>query len=130
MAPKDPIALVLATIAAGATAGAATITLGVIALRAVSLAQTEGTASFMIISTATLGGAVVAAATAWHLTESINDIWRRGVTSAIATMLGFIVAALSAPADMVGGIPALIVFLCLLVGVSVVSYKGALSSIE
>ena len=87
MAPKDPIALVIASIAAGATAGAAAMTVGILILRVASLAQTDGQASFIVISVATLAGAVGAAATSWHLTATLDDYWRRGVTSAIATIL-------------------------------------------
>jgi hypothetical protein len=106
------------------------MTLGILILRVASMAQTDSQASFLIITVGTLGGALVAAATPWHLMASINDFWRRGVTSAIATMLGFMLAAISAPIDMFGGVAGLIAFFALLIAISVVSYRGALSSVE
>lgn len=105
------------------------MTIGIVILRVASLAQTEGTANFMVLSIATLAGAVTAAATSWHLTSSINDTLRRGVTSAIATMLGFVVAAVSAPVDMFGGLVGLLIFLALLSAAAVVSFRGALSCV-
>jgi hypothetical protein len=106
------------------------MTMGILILRITSLAQSDTEASFLVIAAATMAGAVIAAATPWHLTASIDDFWRRGVASAIATMLGFILAAVSAPIDMFGGVVGLLVFLVLLAGASAISFRGAVSSVE
>jgi hypothetical protein len=130
MAPRDPIALVLGSIGAGASSGAAVITVGMIVLRMTSLAQTEAPETFTILMIATMAGIVVAIATAWHLTSSIADTWRRGVACAVATMLGLIVSAATAPADMLGGVIALIALLLVFVVVATFSFRGATGSGE
>jgi len=59
-------------------------------------------------------GIVVAVALAWWLAAPITDWWRRGVTAALAVFGAMMLSALTAPADMIGGRPALAVLATLL----------------
>ena len=93
-AAPDPVGRALASIAAGACGGAATVTVGLLLFRW-GLTQ----ALPLIL----LAGLVVAATTAWALAAGIDDTWRRGVTAALGAFGAMMLAALTAPADIVAG---------------------------
>lgn len=120
----------LASIGAGASAGAAAVVAGLIALR--SLPQPTGPepddTRFFILAAATLVGLAISAATAWGLASPITDTWRRGVTTAVAAMLGFMLAAAAAAFDMVGGRTGLIVYMVVMVALASYSTKNARSA--
>lgn len=92
--PPDLIGIALGSIAAGACAGAALVGVALILLRH---------RLDPVLPLLPFGGIVVAAATAWLLAAPIADWWRRGVTAALAVFAALMLAALTAPADMLGG---------------------------
>jgi hypothetical protein len=103
--PPDLIGVALGSIAAGAAAGAALVAVALVLLRD---RLTD------ILPLLPFGGIVVAATAAWLLAAPIADWWRRGVTAALAVFGALMLAALTAPADMIGGRWALAVFALIL----------------
>jgi len=96
--PPDLVGVALGAIAAGATAGAFVVATGLAILR-------HSLDAVLLLLPFT--GIVVAAGLAWRLTAPIADWWRRGVTAALAVFGAMMLAALTAPADMIGGRPGL-----------------------
>jgi hypothetical protein len=92
--PPDLIGVALGSLASGAAAGAALVAVALVLLRH-RLAD--------LLPLIPFGGIVVAATVAWLLAAPIADWWRRGVTAALAVFGAMMLAALTAPADMVGG---------------------------
>ena len=106
MAARDPVVLALASIAAGAGAGGAVITAGLVALRVVQARRgitPQDDLAFGVLSVALFAGVAAAAAIAWRLTGAIEDYWRRGVTGALAVTLAFGLAGGAVPVDLVAG---------------------------
>jgi uncharacterized membrane protein YfcA len=99
--PPDLVGVALGSIAAGGAGAAATVAVGLLVLRD----QLERVLPLLLFA-----GIVVALSTAWTLARPIADWWRRGVTAALAVFAGMMLAALTAPADMVAGQPGLIAF--------------------
>jgi hypothetical protein len=91
---KDPIGVALGALAAGATGGAGVVGLGLLLFR-------NRLASLLPIFL--FAGVVAAAAIAWTLARPITDWWRRGVTAALAVFGAMMLAALTAPADILAG---------------------------
>jgi hypothetical protein len=92
--PQDLIGIALGSIAAGACAGAALVAVALLLLRHRLDA---------VLTLLPFGGIVVAATVAWLLAGPIADWWRRGVTAALAVFGAMMLAALTAPADMLAG---------------------------
>jgi hypothetical protein len=103
--PPDLVGVALGSLAAGSAAGSALVALALLALRHRLDA---------VLPLLPFAGIVVAVALAWWLAAPITDWWRRGVTAALAVFGAMMLSALTAPADMVGGRPALAVLAILL----------------
>ena len=116
MGSRDPIGVALGSIGAGSCAGAALITLGLVLYR--SLPANAGDSDldqrFLIITAGLVIGMVTAMATAFTLSRTIPDPWRRGVIVASTVFAATILAALAAPADILAGGTGLIVYAVLL----------------
>jgi hypothetical protein len=110
--PPDLIGVALGSLAAGSAAGAALVALALLALRHRLDA---------VLPLLPFAGIVVAVTLAWWLAAPIADWWRRGVTAALAVFGAMMLAALTAPADMIGGRPAL-------AGLAIVLAAGALAA--
>ena len=115
---SDPVGTALASIGAGASTGAACVTVGLIVLRAAGPAEA-------IIPVSLFVGIVVAVATAWILSRPLADYFRRGLTAAIGTFTALLLAGLAVPADMLAGVFGLSVYLALLVAVSIWAWLKA-----
>ncbi|HXV85807.1 MAG TPA: hypothetical protein VD793_03860 [Gemmatimonadales bacterium] len=121
MAARDPVVLALASIAAGAGAGGAVITAGLVALRALQDRRgvhPQDDLTFLLLSAAVLLGVVAAVTVAWKLTVPIEDYWRRGVTAAVAVTVGFGLAGGAVPVDLVTGAAGLAFYAALLAGLA------------
>jgi hypothetical protein len=92
--PADLVGVALGSIAAGACGGAAAVAAGFALLR---------DRLDLILVLLPFTGMVLAATLAWTLAAPITDTWRRGVTAALAVFGALMLAALTAPADMLGG---------------------------
>jgi hypothetical protein len=118
MAARDPVVLALASIGAGAGAGGAVITGGLVVLRTIQsrrgIAPDDGV-TFMVLSGAVLAGVAAAATVAWRLTRAMEDYWRRGVTGAVAVTVGFGLAGGAVPVDLIAGTVGLAIYALLLV---------------
>jgi hypothetical protein len=100
-APPDLIGVALGGLAAGAATGAAVVAAGLALLRH---------RLDPVLVLLPFAGIVAAATVAWLLAAPITDWWRRGVTAALAVFGAVMLAALTAPADMLGGRWALAAF--------------------
>jgi len=94
----DLVGVALGALAAGGCGGAALVALLLAALR-------HSLDAVLLVLPFT--GIVVAAGLAWRCSGPIADWWRRGVTAALAVFGAMMLAALTAPADMIGGRPGL-----------------------
>ncbi len=105
MGARDPIGVALGSIGAGSCAGASLITLGLVVYR--SLPASAGDADldqrFLVITAGLVIGMVTAMATAFALSGTIPDPWRRGVIVASTVFAATILAALAAPVDLLAG---------------------------
>lgn len=115
----DLIGVALGALAAGASTGAGVVTLALVALRH-RLDQTLPLIVFAGIVTAVLVG--------WLLAGPITDWWRRGLTAALAVFAALMLTALSAPADMVGGVAGLVTYAVLLLAAAGVAARYSLRS--
>lgn len=127
MRTTDPVGTALASIAAGATTGAAAIALGTLVVR---LTQERGTSAPPEDGAAFLGaslflGIVLAAATGWQLTRAVDDLWRRGVTAAIAVFGASLLAIVAMPVDTVAGWRGLVAYVLVLAAGAVASARTA-----
>ena len=86
--------MVLGAFAAGATAGAAAVSLGLLLFR---------NQLTHLLPVFLFAGIVVASAVGWYLARPIADWWRRGVTAVIAVFGAMLLTALTAPVDMIAG---------------------------
>lgn len=115
---SDPVGTAIASIGAGATTGAACITLGLILFRAAGPAEP-------IIPSALFLGVVAAVVTAWMLSRPIADYFRRGVTAAIGAFTALVLAGLAVPADMLAGLLGLSVYVVVLLALGVWAWLKA-----
>lgn len=112
----DLIAVALSSIAAGAAAGAALVSAALAAFHD----RLTDTLPLTIFA-----GLVVAVALGWTLARAVGDVWRRGVTAALAAFGTLILAGLAAPADIVAGRAGLVGYAALLAAGAVVAARGA-----
>ena len=124
---SDPVGLALASIGAGASAGASVITAGMALLRSVQAGQPDGDvdAAFAMMSVALFAGLAVAVSVGVTLTQALEESWRRGAVGAIALFGAALLAGISAPADMVAGRVGILSYLILLVVLFVVTLRAA-----
>lgn len=118
---NDPIGVALSSIGAGATGGAAVITVGLIAARTLQGAtrhveEGQVQAGFEVLWASVILGLIASVATAWILSRPIGDTWRRGVISALAAFGTSMLAFLAAPADLAAGRTGLSFFLLAALG--------------
>lgn len=92
--PPDRVGVALASLAAGAAAGAGLVSAGLVLFRPVL---------HEALPLVLFAGIVTAAAAGWILSGPVADTWRRGVTAALAVFGAMMLAGLTAPADMIGG---------------------------
>jgi uncharacterized membrane protein AbrB (regulator of aidB expression) len=124
-AARDPVLRALGGLATGAAAGAAIITGALLALRTAQrdAASASQDAGFVILSAAVLFGIIAAAATGWILSRGIEELWRRGVTAALAVCGSLMLSLVAMPADWMGGRVGLAVYLATLLAGAL--YTGA-----
>ena len=111
--PPDNIGVVLGSIGAGAAAGAAVTTAGLIALKELSLIGGDAASfdgPFFILTAGLAAGIVTAATLAFKLAHTIPEFWRRAVTSAIATFGAFMLAGITSVVDTFAGTPGMVVY--------------------
>jgi len=117
--PPDLIGVALGSLAAGASTGATAVAAGLAVLRHRLDA---------VLVLLPFAGIMVAATVAWLLAAPITDWWRRGVTAALAVFGAMMLAALTAPADMLGGRWALAAFALVLAGAALAGARYAYQS--
>jgi hypothetical protein len=124
---RDPVGLALASIAAGATAGASVITGGIILLRILQGTQggAEVSTAFAVLTVILLFGIALAVVTGWSLTKPLQETWRRGVIGALSFFGASLLAGLSAPVDMLGGRLGLSTYLTVLLVALVSTLRAA-----
>jgi len=115
----DLIGVALGALVAGASTGAGVVTLALVALRD-RLGQ--------ILPLIVFAGIVAAVLVGWLLAGPITDWWRRGLTAALAVFAALMLTALSAPADMVGGVAGLVTYAVLLLAAAGVAARYSLRS--
>ena len=117
MRTEDPVGTALAGIGAGATSGAACMTVGVLLLRLAQQGDPESlardTGGLLLSATVTVG-LLVAIFTAWYLTRPIEDLWRRGVAAGMAVFGTVLLTIVAAPLDAVAGVVGLAAYLLIL----------------
>ena len=117
-ATNDPIGLTLASLGAGSATGAALVTAGMVVLRSfLSPGEPEEFPAerFYLISIALLLGVVAAVSSGWHLTQSLEDPWRRGVVGALSVFGATLLSIVAMPIDSFLGISGLTVYLAALI---------------
>ncbi len=118
MGSRDPIGVALGSIGAGSCVGASLITLGLVVYRSLPASAGGGGSDFdqrfLVITAGLVIGMVAAMATAFALSRTIPDSWRRGVIVASTVFAVTILAALAAPVDLLAGGTGLIVYTALL----------------
>lgn len=123
---RDPIGLALAALGAGAAAGGAVITAGLIILRTASgPGSPDPDAAHLVIPTSLFGGIVVAAACGWFLARPIVDVFYRGLTTALGVFGALLLAGLAAPADMLAQQAGLAIYLGVLAAAGVYAGRKA-----
>jgi hypothetical protein len=122
VATRDPVGVALASIAAGACTGAATITLAVLALRTLipggAVTDSAGgppPEAGALLQGAGFLGIAIAAGCGWLLCRPLADPFQRGVAAAVAVFGALLLAVLAVPADAVGRATGLAVYLLVLV---------------
>ncbi len=118
----------VASIAAGATAGGAIMTMGVLVLRVLQTGITNPVTldvGFAVLTAAVAGGIITAVVSGWSLARAIHDPWRRGVIAALAGFGGSVLAVLATPADVAGGRVGLTIYLLLLLALAFVAFRAA-----
>ncbi|MBE0592407.1 MAG: hypothetical protein IH616_08410 [Gemmatimonadales bacterium] len=128
MTTSDPVGTAVASIGAGATSGAVLMTAGVFLLRLLQSGDPSSVSPDFggaILSTAVSTGLLVAVAVAWLRSRRIDDVWRRGVTAAVAVFGTVILSVLAAPIDSVAGTRGLGAYLAVLVGAAIASHRAA-----
>lgn len=117
MSTRDPIGVALASVGAGATSGGSVVTVGLLAFRSLQrggAGTADADAQFLALSVSLMVGIGVAASLTVALTRPITDLWQRGVATTIAAFFAAILAAGTAPADLIGGRLGLVTYLALL----------------
>jgi hypothetical protein len=107
---QDPVGLALASIGVGATTGGCIMSAGALALRLVQNAYGQGNApvvEFFVLSGSVVAGVIASILITLIASRAIDDLWHRGVAAAIATIVGILLGALTAPIDMLAGPPGL-----------------------
>jgi hypothetical protein len=130
---QDPILVALGSIAAGSTASAAVITVGLITLRSVQRGGPEDgntDVQLALLGTMLFAGLATGIATAWTLSRSIPDLWRRGVTSAVSVFGATVLAAGAAPMDLLAGRVGLVAYLILLVLAALFASRVARKTVD
>lgn len=122
---RDPVGLALAALAAGAATGAAVITAGLLLLRSAFGAPPVDAAAHVVIPASLFLGIVAAAAAGWLLARAIPDFFYRGLTTALSVFGALLLAALAAPADMLGRRLGLALYLVLLVTLGTLAGRRA-----
>lgn len=115
----DLIGVAVGALASGATAGAGVVTVALAGLRG-RLEQ--------LLPPIVFAGIVTAALVAWLLARPITDWWRRGLTAALGVFAALLLTALSAPADMIGGLPGLVTYSVVLLTAAGTAARHALKS--
>lgn len=102
---RDPVGLAVASIGAGAAAGAALIAAGAALLRVLQrgAAGPVADAAFAILGISLFCGIAAAVIVGWLTARAIRESWRRGVIAALSVFGAFPLAMLAAPADLAGG---------------------------
>jgi len=81
---------------------------------------------FLLITLSLLVGGAAAVAAGWFLTRALADAWRRAVVGALSVFGTMLLSAVSMPADLVGGRPALTAYLVALIAAATFAYRAAL----
>jgi len=121
--PKDPVAVGLGALAAGAGLGGATMTLGQMWVKLLQgRLDPEGyrEAAPDPLFAGLLAGVAVAVLFGWRRSRPVENLWQRGVISVLAAVGALLVGLLAAVADRLLGFPGLIGWgvLSVLVGVA------------
>ena len=116
MTLRDPIGVSLGSIAAGATAGASVITLGLVVFRALpgGGAELNLDQQFLVISAGLGAGMLTTIGLSLALSNAIVDWWRRGVIAASSVFGASILAALTTAVDIFAGGIGLILYAAVL----------------
>lgn len=130
---SDPVGTALASIAAGATTGAAVITAGAFVLRLLqrrSAQPLDQDVGFAVMTASTLGGLAAAVASGWLRSRPIEEPWRRGVVATLSVFGAVLLGLIAAPADMLAGPPGLGAYLALLIVGLLVFHRAAARTSE
>ena len=128
MPTTDPVGTAVGSIGAGATSGAVLMTGGVFVLRLMQAgdpASVSPDVGGAILSVAVSTGLLAAVAVAWLRSRSIDDVWRRGVTAAVAVFGTVILSVLAAPVDSVAGTAGLGAYLAVLLIATFATHRAA-----
>jgi hypothetical protein len=122
--PQDHIGVALGSIGAGAAAGASVVTTSLLIFRIIQAGGAAPTADqqFLLISGGMMGGLLTAIITVLILTFTLPDLWRRAVAAGLAVFGTALLTAVAAPADILGGVVGLGIYIALLLGGAV--YAG------
>jgi hypothetical protein len=127
-ATSDPVGTALASLGAAATTGAAIITGGTLvrSVQATTPSTVESqTTGFAILWATLVAGIAAAALTGWYLTAALSDAWRRAVVAILSIFGASLLAGLAMPAHMMGGRPALAVYVVALAAAAVYGSRSA-----
>ncbi len=121
MNSHDHIGVALGSIGAGAAGGASVVTASLLIFRIIQTSSAVPTADqqFLLISSGMMGGLLTAVVTVLILTYTLPDLWRRAVAAGLAVFGAALLTAGAAPADILGGVVGLGVYIALLLGAAV-----------
>ncbi|HEX9728133.1 MAG TPA: hypothetical protein VGA37_06500 [Gemmatimonadales bacterium] len=111
----DRVGIALGSLAAGATIGAAVVTVALAGLRD-ALATALPNVVFL--------GIITSAAIGWRLAGPLRDGWRQGLTAALAVGGGLMLAGVTAPIDLVAGRPGLVIYAIVLAMAAVLALRA------
>ena len=115
-APESPdkIGVALAAIGAGASFGAAVVAAGLVIFRSWQASGAALPENVPLLSGPLYVGIVAAVFIAWRVSGPVRDVWQRAIACGLALFGAAMLAALAAPADMLGGRPGILIYGALL----------------
>ena len=104
-APEAPdrIGVALAAIGAGASLGGAVVAAGLLIFRSWQASGATLPENVPLLSGPLYVGIVTAVFIAWRVSGPVQDVWQRAIVCGLALFGSAMLAALAAPADILGG---------------------------
>lgn len=133
MTTTDPVGTALWSIGAGSTSGAVAIASAMLVLRTLQAnapeADGEGTGAAVVLAGLVVGLSL-AVAFGWMRSRAIDDLWRRGVISALCVFGASLLSLVAVPVDLLLGRPGLLAYAMLLLVAATIAGRAGRPAAE